>query len=125
VKYGKIRVLPIHSQVAEILKAVKNDSEYVFINKQKKPFNGDTLSSKFKDYVVDAGLPNELHFHSLRATFTSWLADQGASGDVRQHLLGHSDFRTTQGYATYNSESLRGVLEKIKLPDAIENEGEN
>jgi len=106
VKYDKMRALPIHPQVSEILGAVKKNSEYVFINKQKRPFNGDTLSSKFKDYIRSTGLRNELHFHSLRATFSSWLENLCASGESIQILLEHSDVLKTNLYNTVRQNKI-------------------
>ena len=117
VKYGKKRNLPIHPQVAEILEAVKNQSEYVFLNKKKKPYNDGTVSKKFKKYIRDAGLRNELHFHSLRATFITWLIKQGVPEGTVQQLVGHTDIKTTQGYTTYDDKTLTNAVGKINLPD--------
>jgi len=125
VKYDKKRGLPIHPQVAEILEAANNKSEYVFLNKQKKPYNGDTVSKKFKDYVRDAGLRDELHFHSLRATFITWLIKQGVPEGTVQQLVGHTDIKTTQGYTTYDAQGLANAVGKINLPDMVENEKED
>jgi len=77
VKHGKMRKIPMNDEVVQILEEAKSDSEYVFINKQKKPYKEGTVTKKFKGYIRKAKLPDELHFHSLRETFASWGMSEG------------------------------------------------
>ena len=55
---------------------------------------------------VDATLKN-VRLHDLRHSFASFLVNQGASLYVVQHLLGHTQPRTTQRYAHLAPETMQ------------------
>jgi integrase/recombinase XerC len=56
-------------------------------------------------------LSNEIHFHTLRHSFASYLAIQGVSLYVVKELLGHKDISTTQIYAHLSKDSLKKAIE--------------
>jgi integrase len=62
--------------------------------------------SKLKD--------QRLHFHSLRHSFASWLAQKGTSIYEIQKLLGHSDIKTTQIYAHLLPNELHKTVGKLE-----------
>jgi len=125
VKHGKMRKIPMNEEVAGILEKVKSDSDYVFINKQKKPYKEGTVTKKFKGYIRKAKLPDELHFHSLRETFASWGMSEGISHYAMKQLLGHKSVTTTEGYAIYDDDRLSEDVSKIKLPGSVDKEPED
>jgi integrase len=125
VKHGKMRKIPINDEVVGILEKVKNDSDYVFINKQKRPYNDDTVTKKFKDYIRMAKLPDELHFHSLRETFASWGMSEGISHYAMKQLLGHASVKTTEGYSIYDDDRLSEDVSRIKLPSTVEKKNQD
>lgn len=55
-------------------------------------------------------------FHSLRHSFTSWLADADIQADVRQKLTGHSSAGIHAGY-THHDKALLDAISK--LPELI------
>ena len=57
----------------------------------------------------------EIHFHSIRATFASWCANSGVSMYTLQNLMGHSSIAMTESYATPDQKSARTELAKISL----------
>lgn len=52
-------------------------------------------------------------YHSLRHTFTSWLAKANVPEEVRQKMTGHTDSRTHQKYTHHELSSLREGVERI------------
>lgn len=115
VKNGKTRVLPLNVYAQEILRSVKNETEYVFVNSSGERYSEDYVSKKFKKYIRQLGLHDELHFHSLRATFASWAADDDMSTYHIQEYLGHASMKTTQKYLRPALEALRRSVEKISF----------
>ncbi|MEM6337684.1 MAG: tyrosine-type recombinase/integrase [Bacteroidota bacterium] len=57
-----------------------------------------------------AGLPESVHFHTLRHTSASWLAMEGISLFKIQKLLGHADISTTMRYAHLALDALQDDL---------------
>lgn len=52
-------------------------------------------------------------FHSLRHTFTSWLANADVPEEVRQKMTGHTDSRTHQKYTHQELSTLKAGVDKI------------
>ena len=110
-KRGKQRAIPMSDVVFNLMsaKAGRVTGEYVFTKKGQK-INDDHATKKLKKYVVDAKLPNGLHFHSLRHTFASWLVQDGVSLYEVQKLLGHSNIAVTQVYSHLQPEQLHDTV---------------
>lgn len=68
--------------------------------------------SKVKDKVMVAGKEAKRSFHSLRHSFTTWLAEADIHPDVRRKLTGHS---TADAHAiyTHHDESLKKAIEAL------------
>lgn len=73
----------------------------------------DKFRADFSNCVKKAGLPKEVTPHALRRYTSSTLIRHGASPVAVAKLLGHSSSATTLTY--YSRESLRGILEAVKL----------
>ena len=83
-----------------------------------------TLSMQFSAIMKRAGVPATLtlsgeietrrSFHSLRHSFTSWLAEADIHADVRQKLTGHSSSSVHAKY-THHDEALARAI--ATLPD--------
>jgi site-specific recombinase XerD len=86
---------------------------YVFCKGNGKPFTGDYISKKFKRACKAAGVDKAIHFHSLRHSFASNLAQKGVSLYVIKELLGHSSISTTEIYSHLNMDSLREAIGKF------------
>lgn len=121
VKHGKMRVLPLHSEAVEILQKKERIEERVFLKDDGTRPSNEYVSKKFKAYVRAAGLPEEYHFHSLRATFASWCANNGVSLYTLQNLMGHSSVKVTESYTSPDQSSIRGELSKITLTSTASN----
>jgi integrase len=60
----------------------------------------------------EAGL-HDLHFHDLRHTFGTRLAERGASAFDIAELMGHSDLRMTKRYTHATDRSLRRAVDSL------------
>jgi integrase len=116
VKHGKIRVVPLADEAKSILSRQVGKGDYVFVGDDGKRLRDEFVSKKVKNYMRELSLPEELHFHSLRATFASWCHREGVSKGALQDLMGHSSVKTTELYTSLDDESLRSAVKKIVLP---------
>ena len=115
-KTGKVRVLPMCDVVFDIVSRRKltASGEYVF-HRNGYPLASSYVTHKFKKYVRQAGLSEDLHFHSLRHTFATWLVKDGASIYEVQKLLGHSSVGMTEGYSHLAASELHSVVNRASL----------
>lgn len=118
-KTKKQRIIPFDDEVYEVLIRAKDriskniDENYVFARKDGKPFTGDHFSKKFKKACRKAGMPEELHFHSLRHSCASNLVQNGVSIYLVKELLGHSSIGTTEIYSHCDLNSLKEAIKKL------------
>ena len=61
-------------------------------------------------------MDKSIHFHSLRHSFASNLAQQGVSLYVIKELLGHSSVSTTEIYSHLNFETLKEAISVLDGP---------
>ena len=117
-KNRRSRVIPMNTTLWRVLterqRRYTNERKFVF-HKNGSLCEPKQLSKEFKRYVVLAGLNERLHFHSLRHTFASWLAQEGISLFAIQKLLGHSSASVTQIYSHLQSSELRAEVERISV----------
>jgi len=116
-KSGRMRVIPLSDTAFYLLqtKQGKDTSEYVFSMNGEK-IHANWITHLFKRYVRAAKFSNQnIHFHSLRHSFASWLAQDGTSVYVIKDLLGHSDVKTTQIYSHLQPEILHSEVNKISI----------
>ena len=115
-KSKKERIIPICSvlnnclsnRIPKILSVNKKD--FVFTNTPGIRLNENFVSKQFKKSVRAAGLDDKIHFHTLRHSFASNLAQRGVSLYVIKELLGHEDLSTTQIYSHLQSQNLRDAV---------------
>jgi integrase len=128
-KTGEKVTVPIHPDLAAHLnKLAGTDKPEVFIMPHMaglKPGGRHGLSEGFKHIMRNAGLDMEKvksagirqlsrrTFHALRHSFTSALANQGVSPELRMKLTGHKTESVHRGYTHHELEKLRAAIEKI------------
>ena len=93
-----------------------NGGGYVFCKSNGERFTGDYFSRRFKRACKAAGMDKSIHFHSLRHSFASNLAQQGVSLYVIKELLGHSSVSTTEIYSHLNIETLKEAISVLDGP---------
>ena len=116
------RIIPLNDKVFKVLQNVLpkiiniQKSNYVF-KKNGRKFNSDYISKAFKKAVTEAVKENlidsKIHFHDLRHSFASNLAQKGVSLYIIKELLGHTDIKTTMIYSHLKPENLRSAVELL------------
>jgi len=87
--------------------------DHVFTGVGGGRLNDEYLSKRFLKYARMAGLPDAVHFHSLRHTYASWLVMAGVDLFRVQKLLGHASIETTMRYAHLQPKSFKGEIERV------------
>lgn len=121
-KSKKVRRIPFNERMERIL--LKNSQrqleksrilrEFVFVQSNGKQYKKDTVSKSLKKVIKEAGLPDELHWHCLRATAaTRWASNKVPIFTVSK-LLGHSSVNvTTRYYAGIDLDELRDAVNRL------------
>jgi integrase/recombinase XerC/integrase/recombinase XerD len=100
-------------KVEKVLNNLPHIGEYIFCNPQTgEPYHKNSWLKQIKKYAEKAGIENVL-IHTLRHTFSSWLAQKGISRDIRMTLLGHTDEKTTDIYTHFPIEQIRKAIEEL------------
>jgi len=105
-KTGKPRTVPMSDGVMSVLDTVPRvaGSVYVFPNPETgKPYV--TIHNAWDTVRKRAGL-QEVRMHDLRHSFASILINSGRSLYEVQHLLGHTQVKTTERYAHLQQDTL-------------------
>ncbi len=117
-KNGRNRVIPVRGSPLAGLVTLRTQQkrnfgkalEYVFTHSGRR-YAPLYVSRKFKDARERAGLGERIHFHTLRHSFASHLAQNGVSLYVIQGLLGHSQASTTEIYSHLAPSTMRKAIE--------------
>jgi integrase len=112
-KSRKTRIVLISQQLKDLLEtcvSTKSGDDYLFGKTRKQPFTSDYVSKQFKKAVLGAGLSERIHFHTLRHSYGSLLANENCAITVVKDLMGHSDISTTLKYLHSNISDLRKSL---------------
>ena len=115
-KTRESRDIPINSTLFELLSELhktKTDSAYVFPKENGFQYNADYVSRKFKVSCRLSNIDEEIHFHSLRHSFASNMANKGVSIYIIKELLGHSSVKTTEIYAHIDFDSKAKAVEVL------------
>lgn len=99
-KSGKTIRVPLNQTALVTICEWKNcqikESDFVFSNKDGKPFNNVTKS--WKAVLQQAGIVN-FRWHDMRHDFASQLVMSGVDLNTVRELLGHADLKMTLRYA--------------------------
>jgi integrase len=101
-KSRRIREVALSNQIINLLKngtINKKPEDLLFGKDTQFPYSADYVSRTFKNAVRRKQLNNKIHFHSLRHTYITMLANSTeVSLPALQRLAGHSCITTTMGY---------------------------
>ena len=111
-KNRRNRVVPLNTMAYRALPQ-REGSPYVFIQNGRR-IRSEYASKQFKRYARLAGLPEDIHLHSLRHSFASNLAMNNVPLYKIQRLLGHSSPSTTSTfYAHLCTSELHDEVETL------------
>jgi hypothetical protein len=111
-KNGDALLAPLSSQAIARLGLIprQEGNEYIFCGRLPgKPLV--YIDSAWRRILKAANL-KDLRIHDLRRTVGSWLVQDGASLHLVGHVLNHRDYKTTTGYAYFQTQQRQRVLEQ-------------
>jgi len=111
-KSNRERHIPMDADVYTALFKRKRQTGYVFVDERKQHFSGKYLSRRLKELCKRVEL-RTIGWHTLRHTFASHLAMNGAPLNTVQALLGHSSITTTMRYAHLAPSALRAAIDTL------------
>ena len=123
-KGNKERFVPLHSEMAVILKRYqelllqqsfekKAEPALVFLTDSGEKMYPNFVYRKIKTYLNRVTTQTGLSPHSLRHSFATHLLNEGAELNAVKELLGHSSLAATQVYTSSSIERLKKIHEKF------------
>jgi integrase/recombinase XerD len=119
-KGKKERTIPINDNLIKIFtnrypKVIDiHQLNYVF-NKKGFKYSGDYISKSFKRIVNNSeNINHDIHLHSLRHSFATFLVKKGVSLFIVKELLGHQDYKTTLIYSHLTTDNLRDAVKVLE-----------
>ena len=100
------------------------DDESLKVLEHKRSIDSDNLGRAIKS-VLEKVYIQDFHFHDLRHTFATRLAQRGIDIYKISKLLGHKDIRMTQRYAHHCPESLRDGVQVLEFGHNLVTVGES
>ena len=129
-KGGKSREIPVrhdlqmvlfrYIETAGLTQAAKKSALFRTAVRRENRLTQQGMSANdvcrmIKRHLKRAGLPENLSAHSFRVAVATDLFDQGVDTKDVQHLLGHSDPRTTRLYDRTERKVTRNLVERIRI----------
>jgi integrase len=118
-KNNRIRHIPLDVDVYELLYRRKQQTGYIFLDGEGRPFQHKGLSRRLKRLCEAAGL-RKIGWHALRHTFASHLAMKGVPITLVKELMGHADITTTMRYSHVAPPSLRAAIDALNRNSIID-----
>jgi integrase len=97
-KTGVPLVLPVPVELAVVLDALARRSLVICLTESGRPWSSPHFAHRFAAVRKDLGLAGDLHFHGLRHTAATRLAESGASAHEIQAMTGHKTLANVQRY---------------------------
>lgn len=92
----------------------KGDSDRLFVTLDGKVLSDRYLRAMVKRYACKAGIPKNVHPHTLRHTFGTDLYKSTRNIRLVQKALGHSDLSTTMIYTHIMDEELEDAMKSFR-----------
>jgi len=91
-----------------------NDTNYIFLSRQKNRLTRQQLTNICKKYFALAGISKEKqHFHTLKHTAGVHLAEQGLDIKEVQYILGHRNVENTMIYFDFTTKQQKVLYDKL------------
>lgn len=89
----------------EILKQPTDQNQFLFLNRNKKPFTRFAINRRFDFWRRRCGIERQINWHSLRHHFATYLLNNGFLIHEVQRFLGHSSISTTSAYLHFTRQT--------------------
>lgn len=114
---SSIREIPLTNVLAELLKKMRNSSDYVLCNKRGEKVDYRGYQMVFSRLLEKLKIKH-YGFHSLRHTFATRLLENGVDIKTISELMGHSSPTVTLNrYVHTNMENKRKAMQKLTKKD--------
>jgi len=115
-KSGKVRTIVLNKDVWSLLQGLPVRSEYVFPNKDGKPFQD--IDRSFHTALKKAGIDrgegtNKVVWHTLRHTCISLLTEKGADTSMVKSYVAHASEAMTRHYTHLSEEYSRRTADLL------------
>ncbi|MHB8652793.1 MAG: tyrosine-type recombinase/integrase [Terriglobia bacterium] len=108
------REIPIPQDLVRLLKELPRTSTWVFPSRYGKRLGRNEMLRRLKDAAERAGV-KDATLHKFRHTYATRLLENGCDIVTVQHLLGHSDLKTTRKYLSPDAELKRKAVNRLTL----------
>ena len=114
-KTGKTRNIVLNSDMITLLQSLPVKCQYVFPNKDGKPFRD--IKRSFETALKEAGIEqsndrrHKIVFHTLRHTCVSLLTERGADTTAVKNYVAHASEEMTKHYTHLSEEYARRTAE--------------
>ena len=119
-KTGRDYPVPMNQEVREVMLQLVSEnqaSEFVFVNQNSgEPYT--RIKRAFATACALAKISN-LHWHDLRHTFGTRLAEAGCSEATIAELMGHTDPKTTRRYTHATDRAKHAAVEAARPRPAV------
>ncbi|HYX27427.1 MAG TPA: site-specific integrase [Pyrinomonadaceae bacterium] len=122
-KSGRPRTIPLNATTQTLLAGLPKTSQYVFQSPKKNERRVNDVGRQFERAVKKAKIV-DFHFHDLRHTAATRMADAGADPFTLAAILGHSDIRMTARYTHATDEAKRRAVDRLVKPASISDASE-
>lgn len=118
-KEGKWRTISLLDETKEILRALPPSlTGYIFVTHWGRPYSQSYLNDTWNEACFKAGYRYIPLYHGTRHSLGTKLANKGLGKEIIVTVLGHSNTKTTEKYARYESDSLKLFYERKKVKKA-------
>ena len=108
------REIPLPPDLVQILRKSPQHSDWVFASGNGNRFGRNEMLRRLKNVAERAGV-KQATLHKFRHTYATRLLEDGCDIVTVQHLLGHSDLKTTRKYLSPDQERARKAVNRLTL----------
>jgi integrase len=108
------REIPLPPDLVRILRDLPQDSDWVFPSRNGNRLGRNDMLRRLKNVAERAGV-KEATLHKFRHSYATRLLEDGCDIVTVQHLLGHSDIKTTRKYLSPDQEQARKAVNRLSL----------
>ena len=108
------REIPLPPDLVQILRKLPREADWVFASGNGNRLGRNEMLRRLKNVAERAGV-KQATLHKFRHTYATRLLEDGCDIVTVQHLLGHSDLKTTRKYLSPDQEQARKAVNRLTL----------
>jgi integrase len=108
------REIPLPPDLVQILRTLPQNSDWVFASRNGNRLGRNEMLRRLKSVAESAGV-KQATVHKFRHTYATRLLEDGCDVVTVQHLLGHSDLKTTRKYLSPDQDRARKAVNRLTL----------